>query len=501
MVMSETLESGTIVYLYRPRVARDASDEVQRFYILLRNSRHFRLLVVGANRLPAEKSRAEPGGRNWALVEAVTDDADKIAKILRGGEYETSTKGTRHLPPAAPIGEGRYALMQFDDSTQLVHSLDRFGDGDFVRGLGLRRQGFFIIAVRNPEVEVEGFPDEDPDYPRSLKSLFRGRRWLPVSNPELLDHEGAQLALMAGFDVDTNALSEAESQRLDEMLDLDLPRSALESGEAPDRDAFDHRHHAPIDVAFSAGGETGGRAAAVSSGSASAVGMLLSGVSFPASKKDVLNCAEINRRRLEDADPAMARLERLPRRTFEGMAELQQALSEAADRDRFECEVCGQAFDRRSAYRRHRETSHPQRAVSAADVERAVRDASFPATPDDLVEQARANNAGDRIVEVIGELPDREYRDAAELAMAFQEAVTGIDRSDESPPSERGAKGASAAALAHALRGIDLPADRDALLRHARSNEASEGLLERIEAMPERDYRDFAEIEQGFSKT
>lgn len=499
--MSTILETGSIAYLYRPRVATDESDEVQRFYILLRNSRRFRLLVVGANRLPAESSRAEPGGRNWALVRAVTGDAGEIAQILRGGEYETATEGTRHLPPAAPLGEGRYALMQFEDSTQLVHSLDRFTDGDFVSGLGLRKKGFFVVAVRNPEVEVEGFPDEDPGYPDALASLFRGRRWLPVSNPGLLNHVGAQIALMAGFEVDTGALSDVESHRLDELLDLDLPRSALETGEEPDRDAFDRRHHEPIDVDFSAGGETGGRVAAVASGSASAIGTLLTGVSFPASKKDVLDCAEVNRGRLDDAGPAMARLERLPRRTFDGMAELQQALSDSADRDRFECEVCGQVFDARSKYRRHRETSHPPRAVSAADLEQSLAGVSFPAAPGDLVERARANDAGDQLVRVIEELPEREYRDAADLAKAFQEAVTGIDRSGEPAPSQRSARGNSAAALAHALKGIDLPADRAGLLEHARSRDVSEALLDRIEAMPDREYRDFAEIEKGFSET
>ncbi|MBS3746901.1 MAG: DUF2795 domain-containing protein [Wenzhouxiangellaceae bacterium] len=499
--MSAILESGSIVYMYRPRVATDSPDEVQRFYILLRNSRRFRLLVVGANRLPAGESRGKPGGRNWALVRSVTGDAGEIARILRGGEYETGTQGTRHLPPVAPLGEGRYALMQFDDSTQLVHALDRFTEGDFVSSLGLRKKGFFVVAVRNPEVEVEGFPDEDPGYPESLASLFRGRRWLPVSNPGLLNHVGVQIALMAGFEVDTGALSEVDSYRLDELLDLDVPRSALETGEAPDRDAFDRRHHEPIHVDFSAGSKAGGRAAAVASGSASAVGTLLTGVSFPASKKDVLDCAEVNRSRLEDAGPAIARLERLPRETFEDMPELQQALSDAADRERYQCEVCGRAFDQRSAYRRHRETSHPARAVSAADLERSVRYATFPAAPEDLIKQARSNDAGDQIIRVIKELPEREFHDAAELAKAFQEAITGIDRSAEPPPSQRSARGASAAALAHALKGIALPARRDALLQRARDNNAPDELVSRIEAMPERRYRDFADIEQGFSET
>lgn len=49
--------------------------------------------------------------------------------------------------------------------------------------------------------------------------------------------------------------------------------------------------------------------------------------------------------------------------------------------------------------------------MSAANLERAARDVSFPATPDE------------RIIGVLGELPGREYRNAAELTMAFQEAI------------------------------------------------------------------------------
>ncbi|MBS3745298.1 MAG: DUF2795 domain-containing protein, partial [Wenzhouxiangellaceae bacterium] len=53
----------------------------------------------------------------------------------------------------------------------------------------------------------------------------------------------------------------------------------------------------------------------------------------------------------------------------------------------------------------------------------------------------------------------------------------------------------------HALKGIALPARRDALLQRARDNNAPDELVSRIEAMPERRYRDFADIEQGFSET
>lgn len=45
--------------------------------------------------------------------------------------------------------------------------------------------------------------------------------------------------------------------------------------------------------------------------------------------------------------------------------------------------------------------------VTGADVESAIRGASFPATPRDLIERARQNGAEEHVVERISELPDR----------------------------------------------------------------------------------------------
>ncbi|MDX1625276.1 MAG: DUF2795 domain-containing protein, partial [Wenzhouxiangellaceae bacterium] len=311
--MVEVLEKGNLFVLYRPKVDSGA-DSVQRLYLLLASESRFRLFIVGANALPADESRSEPDARHWALVRAVSDDAGEIASILRGGEYETETEGTRHLPPAAPVGEGRYALAKFDDDAQLVFELDRFEEGGLTREIRLERKGFLIVAVRNPEVDVEGFPDSEPGYPEGLRRLFRGRRWIGAVHPGLLNHAGAQLALIRGFEVDPSesGLDEVEDRRLEEFVDLDLPRGALDTGEAPDQDEFDRRHHAPLPGGFPEGSRSGGRAAAKSSDAASAISSLLAGLSFPASREEVLEAARDNRDRLDDAGPALERLEALP---------------------------------------------------------------------------------------------------------------------------------------------------------------------------------------------
>lgn len=85
----------------------------------------------------------------------------------------------------------------------------------------------------------------------------------------------------------------------------------------------------------------------------------------------------------------------------------------------FECEICGAGFEQKSRYERHMMTSHPPRAPSAADIEKALAGVSFPKRHDELVQAA--SGADENVLEILEELPDKEYRDAADVARAFGE--------------------------------------------------------------------------------
>ncbi|HKK19272.1 MAG TPA: DUF2795 domain-containing protein [Opitutales bacterium] len=335
--MANELERGDIFFFYRPKVGAESAREVQRLYIVLANSSVYRLLIVGANKLPAQVDRSDPAARRWALVREVCTDCGTIESILQGGKYRTKTRGTRELAPAAPVGEGRYSIVHSDDISHLVFRLQRPKDGELADKLGLRREASFVIAVRNPEVSVEGFPEAEPDYPEQIHSLFKGRRWLPVSNSGLLNYENAQLVLIS-------ALNENAAEKL--------------------------------------------------------------GIEF---KK------EANLHESVDLD--------LPDKTFSTIPEIQKTLSEEDGVDRYGCEVCGREFETRSAYRRHFETSHPERAVSAADLEHALVGVEYPNDRQSLMEKAKENGASEKILKTIEALPDRKFRDAADLATAFQESL------------------------------------------------------------------------------
>lgn len=168
----------------------------------------------------------------------------------------------------------------------------------------------------------------------------------------------------------------------------------------------------------------------------------------------------------------------------------------------YECPICGQGFEQLSTYRRHMQTSHPEQAPSAADMEGALAGIEFPAARDELVLHAREGGHDD-IAALLEELPARRYRDAAEVARAFG----GLRRHQEKPdhqPSARGGRRAlesrSAARVAALLKGIEFPATRQDLEDHVASR-ASEPETATIQRLPERTYHDMSDVARAFGES
>lgn len=296
--MANELERGDLFVFYRPKVGADDPSEVQRLYLVLVNSSHYRLLLVGANALPANESSQKPAARRWLQVRAAEKRSTEIEKFLQGGDYQTKTCGEQHLPPAAPVGEGRYALIDTGESTHLVCRLQRPKDGELAETLGLREEASYVVSIKNPDVPIEGFPEERPDYPDQLAKLFQNRRWIPVRNSGLLNYVNAQLIFInaAGDQAarEFDLALEPEKADVRATIDLDLPEEGLLEGRFPDLASFQERHHGEISPDFGAGGARGGREAARSSDSASAVARLLKGLEFPATKMTALRRARAN---------------------------------------------------------------------------------------------------------------------------------------------------------------------------------------------------------------
>lgn len=160
----------------------------------------------------------------------------------------------------------------------------------------------------------------------------------------------------------------------------------------------------------------------------------------------------------------------------------------------FSCEICGDGFEQKSRYERHMMTSHPKQAPSAADLENALAGVDFPMTKQALIESS--GDADKDILEILEDLPEGEYRDAAEVARAFGEIRSHQDKPDDQPSrkgGEQAMQSVSAAKLTSIFSGINFPATGAQLKKYARDR-AGEKEMAVIEKFDQGPYRDMSDV-------
>jgi muconolactone delta-isomerase len=164
-------------------------------------------------------------------------------------------------------------------------------------------------------------------------------------------------------------------------------------------------------------------------------------------------------------------------------------------------------------------TSHPERAPSAADIEKALLGIQYPRTKEELVNYA-SQQVSDKedLVDIINSLPSRIYRDSAEVAIALGEVKQkqGIRSAEEVAKSETpGTKGGraaataatsssvSAATFAKVLSGVDFPKNkgdlRDYAQKHMKDVDVADPqrILRVIDSLPDREYQNMADVEKS----
>jgi hypothetical protein len=185
----------------------------------------------------------------------------------------------------------------------------------------------------------------------------------------------------------------------------------------------------------------------------------------------------------------------------------------------FTCVICGQGFEQKSRLQRHTDTSHPPSAPSAANVEKALSGIQYPKLKEGLLKYVsqKSSTVGKELFDLIKSLPNRTYRDSAEVAIALGELKSGKGfRSAKQAeateqPSKKGGKAAvqssvSAAAIANALAGINFPRTKDSLNEYARKHIFKvkignpKAILSIIDQIADRKYDDIAEVEQEIGK-
>jgi hypothetical protein len=190
----------------------------------------------------------------------------------------------------------------------------------------------------------------------------------------------------------------------------------------------------------------------------------------------------------------------------------------ASSHPQFKCPFCGKGFEQKSKLNRHTETAHPPSAPSAADLERLLGGIKYPKSKQEIQGFAtqRISTGSPELLILVSSLPDRIYRDAAEVGVALGELKSGKrPRSSAQiaklePPSKRGGKNAlisssiSAARIASLLKGIDFPKSKRSVIMYARRQSinqiSSGGIISVLRRISDKTYRNMAELEKEIGK-
>jgi hypothetical protein len=347
------IEQGDIFFFYRPKVGTEEVEDikdVQRFYMVTspEDNNKYRLFLIGQKQLPEiveGKSTSEE--KNWALNILITSNPDDIQKELMPAEYNTETRGKRRLSAAAPAGEGKYVIVKHDNHTELAYILELPEiPGPTQREFEIKKEASYIISVKNPDVRVPGFAasEKNPEYPKTLKEKFGDRRWINVEDPGLLNYENTQLLLIGarkkdveeelGVDIDEEKETERSADLFKELKlrKEQVPLKPLLKGKFPSKEEVpmskEVRELSKEEYPGAKGGKRGGRAAATKSTSAAAIAKMLAGIEFPKNKKQIIDYAERNEGKVDNAADILDTMEELSDRTYHSIVEVEKALAE-----------------------------------------------------------------------------------------------------------------------------------------------------------------------------
>lgn len=329
--MADHVEKGDIYFFYRPKVNAEkvnGLDDIQRLHVVLvpDGAQNARLFLVGKKRMPdIVKGKSRSTQREW-MMNDMTGKPKDIGEALAPMEYETKTRGEQEQGEAIPAGEGRYVVFERDNSSRLAYRLSNpEKPGKAQHELRILVEASYVISVRNPAIDVPGFPDSKPNYPKRLQDKFADKRWIDIDDGKLLDYESAQFLMIGAHDdLSEEGVTITGKPNLFKTLGLkkrEWPTDALESGKLAEPHMQPEITEPKGDR--SKGGERGGKAASATA-SAAGITKALKGTGFPCSKAGLLKQAKAN----QAAEEVIGVLNELPGRRYETMTDVQKALGE-----------------------------------------------------------------------------------------------------------------------------------------------------------------------------
>jgi hypothetical protein len=92
--------------------------------------------------------------------------------------------------------------VRHGDHTHLAYELElQERRSDVQQELNIARSATYIISIKNPNAStprnVGLESDQKAELPKHLQEKFKGRRFINVDPPELLDHQGVEILLIS----------------------------------------------------------------------------------------------------------------------------------------------------------------------------------------------------------------------------------------------------------------------------------------------------------------
>jgi len=138
--------------------------------------------------------------------------------------------------------------------------------------------------------------------------------------------------------------------------------------------------------------------------------------------------------------------------------------------------------------------------VNPAMVEKYLAGVDYPAKRQDLIDQARANNADSDVMETLAILPDQTYHSPIDVskAMAGSEGKSGQRSSGGASVSRSTA--VSAAEVQKYLRGMDYPAGIREVVNQAQKNGAPGDVIDILERIRDREFKSAADVSKALGE-
>ena len=122
----------------------------------------YRLLVIGKKSLPEiRESEARSSERYRARVGGIFDDPIQLTNELLSKEF-------REGDMARPVGEGKYAIVDHNNHTELAFVLELPKElGEAQKELGIEKEASYIITVINPKIPIDDTRAQKENLERS----------------------------------------------------------------------------------------------------------------------------------------------------------------------------------------------------------------------------------------------------------------------------------------------------------------------------------------------